>query len=129
MMFLLPLIILGQSKTVACSTIKTGAFYFYPEKGQKAFAIIRDDSMQKEINIKAGDTTFWKVNWQSDCMFNLKFIRKSQAISDVEKSFYKSHTTVFKILEVTKDYYVFKAGLDSINNAKMLTDTLWTKAR
>jgi hypothetical protein len=127
--FLFPLILLGQSKDADCSNIKKGTFYFYPSNSQAGFVIVRGDSIQKEINIQTTDTSFWKVRWQNDCMFNLKFIRKSHPISDEEKNFYNSHTTAFKVLSVTKDYYTFKAGLDSITTKNPLTDTLWRKAR
>jgi hypothetical protein len=129
--FLSPLIILGQSAVVGsgCNKIKEGTFYFYPANAQKAFAVVREGAIQKEINLNTNDTSFWKVNWENDCVFSVKFIRKSHPMSDDEKSFYNSHITVFKILTITKEYYVFKAGLDSISNANILTDTMWRKAR
>lgn len=129
--FLSPLIILGQSAVVdsGCDKIKEGFFYFYPAKTQQAFAVVREGAIQKEINLKTNDTSFWKVNWENDCVFNVKFIRKSHPISDDEKSFYNSHITVFKILKITKNYYLFKGALDSISNANVLTDTMWRKAR
>lgn len=126
--FLLPLFTLGQSKVCNCNGIKTGTFYLYPLNSQKSFIIIRDKSIQKEINIEAKDTSFWKVNWQSNCILNLKFIRKNQPLSDEDKFFY-SHNIVVKVLNVTKDYYTFKGGLDSVNNTSALTDTLWFTAR
>lgn len=127
--FLFPFSLLGQSKNVDCNNIKKGTFYFYPSNSQSKFVIVRGDSIQKEINITKADTTFWKVSWQNDCMLNLKFIRKSHPISEEERDFYNAHTTVVKVLNVTKDYYSFKASLDSISTANPLTDTLWLKAR
>lgn len=127
--FLLPSILLGQSKNPDCRKIKNGTFYFYPVNSKKQFAIVRKNLIQEEINLKTSDTSFWKISWKDDCMFNLKLIRKSQPMSDEEKSFYYSHTTFGKVISVAKDYYVFKAGLDSITNPKALTDTLWVKAR
>jgi hypothetical protein len=128
-LFFFPLILLGQSKSADCGSVRKGIFYLYPQKSQTKFAIMRSDSTQEEVNLITTDTSYWKVSWQNDCMFNLKFIRKSHPISDGEKNFYNSHTTVFKILSVTKDYYTFKAGLDSIATTNPLTDTLWRKAR
>jgi len=129
--FLSPLMILGQPAVVGtdCNTIKEGTFYFYPENAQKAFVIVRKGTMQTEINLKTNDTSFWEVKWEKDCAFDVKFIRKSHSISDDELSFYNSHTTVFKVLRITKDYYVFKGGLDSISKANILTDTMWLKPR
>jgi hypothetical protein len=129
--FFSPLIILGQptATNADCSRVKNGNFYFYPVNTQKGFRVDRKGAVQSEINLETRDTSFWKVNWENDCAFDLKFIRKSQAISDDEKSFYSAHVTVFKILSVTKDYYVFKAGLDSITDKSVLTDTLWRESR
>jgi hypothetical protein len=90
---------------------------------------MRSDSIQEEINITTADTFFWKVSWQNDCMFTLNFISKSPSISDEDKRFYNSHTTIVKVSNVTKDYYAFKVGLDSISIINPLIDTLWFKAR
>jgi hypothetical protein len=127
--FLFSIISLAQSKSLDCSNIKNGTFYFYPTNSQQKFLIIRDRSVQKEINMITYDTSFWKVTWQNNCVFNLKFIRKSQPITTEEKSFFNSHISIVKILIVKKDYYVFKGGFDSINSAIALTDTLWYKAK
>ena len=128
--FILPLSIFGQSvKSSNCNKIKYGTFYFYPANAQNGFVIIRKKSLQEEINLKTSDTSFWKINWINSCEFNLKFIRKSHPISKDEIAFYDSHVSVVKITKITKDYYVFKGGLDSINNISAMTDTLWFKSR
>lgn len=123
--FLLPTVVLAQSY---CSKIKKGKFYFYPPNSEKEFLIVRNNSIQKEININIGDTSYWKIYWQSPCIFNLKFLRKSQPVSHEELQFYNSHKTVIEVLKVTKDYYVFKGSLDSINTGAV-TDTLWFKRK
>jgi hypothetical protein len=127
--FFFPRILWGQLKTPDCGSLKSGTFYFYPLNSQKQFAIVRKGLMQEEINLKTSDTSFWKINWDGDCRFNLKLICKSQPMSDEEKSFFYSHTIFGKVLSVTKNYYVFKAGLDSLTNPRALTDTLWFKAK
>ncbi len=125
--FLSPLILLSQSKTFTCNKIRNGIFYFHPQDAQKKLIVVRKGSIQKEINTQKTDTSFWKVTWQNACSYSLKFIRKSQPLSDEEKSFYTSHISVVKILGIKKEYYIFKGGLDSINNKSALTDTLWFK--
>jgi len=126
--FLFPIILLGQSTTSSCKKIRNGTFYFHPQNAQKKLIVVRHGSIQKEINPQKTDTSFWKVTWQNDCSYSLKFIRKSRPLSDEEKFFYTSHISVVKILTIKKDYYVFKGGLDSITNKSALTDTLWFKA-
>ncbi|HEX6432511.1 MAG TPA: hypothetical protein VF008_32680, partial [Niastella sp.] len=66
---------------------------------------------------------------KSACEFHLKFIRISRSISNDEKAFFNSHVTIVKIIKVTKEYYVFRGGLDSLNNKNGITDTLWFKGR
>lgn len=127
--FLFPLFMLGQARPASCSRIKNGTFYFYQANTQNEFIIVREGCIQKEINYKTNDTSFWKVNWQSNCILNLKFIRKSQPITNEEKIFLNSHSTIVKVLNVGKYYYTFKGGLDSVSNTRALTDTLWFKAR
>lgn len=91
--------------------------------------IIRDGSIQREVNTKTLDTSFWKVDWVNDCVLNLKFIRSSQPMSNAQKSFFSSHITTVQVLGITKDYYIFKGGLDSISRINNTTDTLWLKPR
>jgi hypothetical protein len=127
--FFFPLISLGQSKNVDCSSVRKGIFYFYPHASQTKFAIVRDDSTQKEVNMNTNDTSFWRISWKNNCMFKLKFVRKSDSISDEERDFYNSHTLSVKILIVTKNYYTFKADMDPAAIQTPLVDTLWFKAR
>ena len=127
--FLLPDLLSAQSKKNDCEAVKQGTFYFYPPKSQERYLIARNSSVQTEINTKTSDTSFWKVNWVGDCVLHLKFIRSSQLMSNTQKSFLNSRTTVIKVLEVTKDYYVFKGGVDSITAKNTSTDTLWRKEK
>lgn len=126
-LFLFSFTVFAQSKE-NCKKIKTGTFYFYPAESKQQYMIVRDRFLQKEINLKTNDTSFWKVNWQNDCTFSLKFIKITLPLSEFENSFFHSHNTVIKILAIYQDFYVFKQGLDSLNS-KSVTDTLWFKPR
>jgi hypothetical protein len=127
-LYLSPNLLLAQSKTLNCDYIKKGTFYFYPSKSQEKFVIMRDGSIQMEINLRTSDTSFWKVNWKDYCILNLKFDHSSQTMSNAQKSFFNSHVTVVNVLGVEKDYYIFNAGLDSINR-NITVDTLWMKEK
>jgi hypothetical protein len=125
-----PLFACGQPARVNdCNKVKYGTFYFYPPKTNNEYVIIRDKDLQREINFKTKDTTFWQLKWKNDCEFSLRFIRKSGPISDGEKAFYNAHVTVVQIAKVSKQYYVFKGGLDSIESGNFLSDTIWFKPR
>ncbi|WP_205514636.1 hypothetical protein [Longitalea arenae] len=125
-----PLFVCGQPARVNdCKKAKYGTFYFYPPKTNEEFVIIRDKGLQREIDLKTKDTTFWQLKWKNDCQFSLKFIRKSGPISDDEKAFYNAHVSVVQIEKVSKHYYVFKGGLDDLENGNFLSDTIWFKPR
>lgn len=115
-------ILFGQSNN-DCNRIKTGTFYFY--YSHKKFIIERTDTIQKEIDITDDDTSLWKISWQNDCSFYLKFLKKTKPIPDEEKVFYNSHLTVIKLRSVTKSYYTFSGGLDSLNGIGNIQDTVW----
>lgn len=127
--FLSPVILLAQSKDFNCQKIKVGTFYFYPLKSDDRFKIIRKGLIQMEINTKTSDTSFWKINWINDCVLNLRFVRSTKPIPDAQKSFLNSHFTIVQVLGVTKAYYVFKGGLDSISRINSTMDTVWLKPR
>ena len=122
---LFPLFAVGQSVgNVNCKRVKNGTFYFYPPKS-KGFTLVRKGGVQAEIDHSNGDTTFWKINWISDCVFDLKFIRKSRPMSLYEEKYFNAHTAVFEVLKSEKDYYIFKVRMDSISNLNSSTDTVW----
>jgi hypothetical protein len=128
--FLTPLIAITQPDFVSnCHQVKNGTFYFYPSDNLKGFKVIRKEGMQTEIDLSTSDTAIWRVNWENDCTFDLKFIRKSRAMSLFESKFYNSHITVVEVLRVEKNYYLFKGGLDSISNPNASKDTMWLKVR
>jgi hypothetical protein len=125
-----PLFACGQPARVNdCNKVKYGTFYFYLPKTNDEIVIIRDKDLQTEIDKKTKDTSFWQVKWKNDCEFSLKFIRKSGPISDDEKAFYNAHVVVAQIAKVSKQYYIYNGGLDSIESGNPLSDTIWFKPR
>jgi len=123
--FMQPIKLLAQSERPYFKDIKKGTFYFHSLKANNKYIITRDSSVQQEINLKTGDTSFWKVNWINDYLYNLKFIRSTQSMSIAQKMFFHSHIAVIKILEIKRNYYVFKSSIDSIPVRNTLPDTLW----
>jgi hypothetical protein len=121
---------MGQSSIGdVCNKVKEGVFYFYPKNDKNGYIITREKNTQKEVNLFKGDTTLWRVEWKSACNFNLKFITKSKPLSDFEKRYYNAHLVVVNILEVTTEFYVYKSGIDSIENRHSIIDTIWFKPR
>src|SRR5882724_1686299 len=119
----------GQSKKVSINAVKTGVFYYYPTDSNESFSIVRDDSLQKETNLTTGVSSFWQVKWVNDSIVNLRYLSRTNKISAAEELFYNSHSVVTHIKNVTRDYYTFRGGLDSINGLGSTQDTLWRKTK
>lgn len=124
-----PAALLGQQKASDCSKIKNGTFYLYPPNTHIRFQIVRGDSVQREFSEAFGDTSYWSVKWQEDCLLNMKFIRRSGMMPKGDSIFFNSHIFVSRIMSVTKDYYTFIAGLDEIPTTNTVVDTVWIKPR
>lgn len=107
-----------------CRKVRNGEFYFQPKNSTNKYLVIRTDSVQKEVEVNTLDTSYWKIAWTSDCSFTLKFSHRTKDTSIQERTFFASRKLVVEILNVNKDYYSFKAGIDSLTGG-FETDTLW----
>ena len=128
----IPIIVFGQVKRIDCKRIHTGTFYYYPIKSKQPYIIIRNSLFQKEIDINKKDTSVCRISWQNDCTFSSKIIKSTllqqDYLKDFLKDFFKSHSMVIEIVDIEKDYYIFKQGVDVIKiNARM--DTIWFKPK
>jgi hypothetical protein len=120
---------IGQAEKTPCSTVKNGTFYFYPRNSENKYLIIRKQGLQQEIKVGLSDTSFWKVNWLDDCRYTEKFVRRTKPLSDAEKKYIYNVTVTTEILKVTRNYYTFRSGIDSLTGKDYLTDTVWIKLR
>lgn len=109
-----------------CQSVRKGKFYFQPKNSGKKYFIIRTAFIQKEVEVNSIDTSYWKIKWIADCKFTLEFSHKTGKMTVEEKSYYTSHKLLVEILNVKKNYYSFKADLDSISGRPSI-DTLWMK--
>lgn len=114
-----------KEKKAGCAGLKTGTFYFYPKQSGKSFKFERNDSLQTEIDLVTGDTSFWKITWQGDCQFTAGFISRTSPISQAESDFYASHTTTIEIVGPQKDYYLIKATINPPVRYEYPSDTVW----
>ena len=84
-----------------CDSVKNGMFHFYQNNDQYHALVIRKDSLQTEININTGDTSYWHVVWLSDCEFTVAYISGSKAMSQQELDFHKQSALKFSIKTLT----------------------------
>ena len=112
-----------------CDSIKSGRFHIYSKNPTAHFILIRKDSLQTEINLNTGDTSFWKVEWTSDCNYNCKYISAVKEKSPEEEEFYKSSGVKFSITKITENYYLYDALFSSLLITKSYSDTVWLKEK
>ena len=112
-----------------CSKLRNGTFYFYPPDGSGPYQLIRNDSVQKEIDLKTFDTSFFQIEWTGDCTANVHLVRTTRRLSPDLKEFLFSHVTATSIINISDDYYVFTAALDSLASPYAVTDTVWLREK
>ena len=74
---------------VVSQKLKTANFTFMLKNSTDRFLIVRKDSSQEEINLNENGTSFWRISWQNDSSFYVKFLRCTKKISDEELPFIK----------------------------------------
>lgn len=127
--FFAGLFIYGKRPNLPCKSVKKGSFYFYGKTTGVHYKIIRNDSLQMEVNRTSNDTSFWKIDWIDDCSYKLKYLYGGGSTVAGIKDFLAKHTTFIQIREVQPRFYVFKVALDSLNSAEFDVDTAWMKAK
>lgn len=111
-----------------CVRYKFGKFYIYNKASKQRINIERKDSLQIETNTETGDITVMKVNWTTNCEYELLFnyttpkeVSKSKK-SQAEVGIPANIPFRIKILSGTENYYVFEASKQGL---KPLRDTVW----
>ncbi|ANE49640.1 hypothetical protein [Flavisolibacter tropicus] len=122
-----PGLALGQ-KSKDCSNFKNGCFHSYPINSADHYILHRDGATQKEINAVTGDSIIWKLDWNSDCSYSLKYISGSK-LKREELAVLKQHTFFYEITENTPDYYLFNGYLENKKGALLQSDTMWLKEK
>src|SRR5688572_4913717 len=105
-----------QIDSKECESLRTGTFYFYPANSGKAFQINRGYFVQAEIDLSKKDSSFWRLDWDANCVYRQHYISRTNPISREDSIYYHSHFAVCQVLAVSKDYYTFKVGVDSLKH-------------
>jgi hypothetical protein len=108
-----------------CDLFKKGRFHFYPKDSKSHYLIIREDSLQSEINLKTGDTSFWKIKWLSGCEFNCSYISGIKSKSTAQQDFFNKSNLTVSIVYTSKDFYVYDGIFQSGLFTKQFNDTMW----
>lgn len=122
-----PIVVLCQKKSDECKGLKEGIFYNYPKLSESRILIERFGKYQKETDQKTGDSTLWEIKWKSDCVYTLNFISSNQKLAEEEAALLKKKkaTILYKIEDITDNYYTFTVFMNKISNLPLATDTVW----
>jgi hypothetical protein len=111
-----------------CDKYKNGRFYLYSPA--TFYTIIRQDTMQLEIDKKSGDSTWWKVKWVSPCTYLLKFISSTEKMDDRRAEFFTNTLIKVSIVKTTPGYYIYDAqGTWHDIQLPASSDTIWMQER
>lgn len=116
-----------EQKVLDCRTLKNGKFLYHWKFGKEgvSYLIMREDSLQWEINQKTRDTSTYLVRWKGECSYDLYFQKNSNDSINLHRKKSDSLPVKTEILAITDNYYLFKAQQADL--AFALTDTLWIK--
>ena len=102
-----------------CDSVRNGHFIFNSSSTKKSYLIDRNDSVQYETRKENGRRWRFKITWIGECKYNLNYLDQDKG--DTDEVFFKELD--FKILKVSKRYYVFSMSVPNIK--KELVDTIW----
>jgi hypothetical protein len=118
----------SSQKKNPCSRYKTGHFLFHVRDQGKdlSYSIIRNDTIQTEINHQTGDTSKLRIKWTGDCSYELRFLVGTAETDGLLLLLKKSMVLSNVIQGGTERYYLF----ESKNNLStmVLKDTIWVKS-
>ena len=114
---------LAQSRPMTCSDIKRGIFYLFNSDPNSNYLFLRDSTMQREIGLNEGDTTYWHIKWEDECTYRLHYFKGP--MEEDSRKFALAHDVVVKVKEFGEDYYIYQAYIDD-ESKPAGSDTIWT---
>jgi len=115
--------------TVSCNDLKNGIYYYYTKNSPSHYILYRTENFQKEVDLTTGDTSLWKIAWQSDCKYSLQFVSSSLKRDPEFVKLLKNHKLVYTVTAVTDDYYAFRGYVDKESNPPIIADTIWLREK
>jgi len=127
--FYISLIIIGNffscREKLTCKSFRSGKFIYNTKIDNTQFMIDRSDSIQIETDLKTRFITKAKINWISDCEFEMHYVSSEDTALEKFSSMLGNIPVMVRILKIGDDYYIFE---QEIEGSKMrITDTMWVK--
>jgi hypothetical protein len=110
-----------------CSHFKTGSFVFHNRFTQTNIHIERTDSIQTSIDEKTRIGNKCRVQWTSECEFDLTFLAFIINGRDTVVGSYENTKGKTTILKMTNTYYISETKLDG--ELDVHRDTVWVSAQ
>lgn len=110
------LILIGCGQKNNCADFKTGKFEYADPKFSE-WKVMRNDSMQYEINTENGVEILGTLEWHSDCNYTLTY----KEVSNPDYAEIVGKKMQVEILETTENKYKFHSKIDTVEvTAEML---------
>lgn len=108
--------------------LKEGTFYIYPEYFTSSFKLTRKGNIQEEYLTEKKETTEWKLEWKSDSVYTLSYL-KGGSYTEAEQEALRKVTGYYVIDKVTRDYYVYTRYDNDELKEPTMRDTAWLKEK
>jgi len=113
----------SNSNQTGCKKFRTGNFYFHSRYNGLEYFLHRSDSSQTEISKNTGIKTMSKIQWISDCEYNLKYMSRDLGGLKKDPSPMTLLDLNFKIISSSEKYYIFLCKIP--NTPDQIIDTIW----
>lgn len=107
-----------------CLRFKNGKFFTFSPVTKKKIVIERNDTLQIETDVVTKETMKSKIVWKSPCEYDIIAISNNKSYQDRIDTFFSITPITVTIIGNGKDFYVFKARLDSANKYIEYSDTI-----
>ncbi len=116
---------MSSSAPIDFSAIRSGTFFQYGKDAQLHSTIIRNDSLQIEINTRTGDTSVWKIEWLDSSAYYCKILSLPKSKSPNEFAKYNRSILLIQLRELTDSYFTYQGELTIDGETGVVSDTLW----
>ena len=113
---------ISATKPTNCENFKNGRFEIHSNFDNSISIIDRNDSIQTETDSKTGQVTKARINWTTECEYELFYFTPTSDTSDKIDSFLQSRPLKTIIIKNSEDYYIFKSSMEGIGVT--LVDTM-----
>lgn len=102
----------ATKKECNCAKFKNGKYTMGDESSKQEYYIVRNDSTQKEIDVRKGEIATFYIKWISDCKYVLTLKSGDKEMMD----FYKDKELIITLIETYADSYKYRAKMKGIKS-------------